>query len=56
MNNNKIVVIHNKDNSVIKLTSNCSEAIKIIKQMSTVYDEKFYVHAYNDIWDINNDK
>lgn len=50
--------IHNIDKSVIVEVSECEEAIKLIKQMTTMFDERFYVsrkEIQQDVWALNYD-
>ncbi len=49
------ILIFNKDKSLIKVANNAQQAVKIVKQLSAVFNEKFYVSA-QDKWALNNSK
>ena len=49
------IIIHNKDKSIIKQASNVSDVVKIVKQLTNVFNERFYV-TNQDVWALNNSK
>ncbi len=49
------IIIHNKDKSIVKQAANVSDVIKIVKQLTNVFNERFYI-TNQDIWSLNNSK
>jgi hypothetical protein len=48
------IIIHNKDKTVIKQTDNSQQAVKMIKQLTNVFNERFYISLDDDVWAMNN--
>lgn len=46
------ILIHNKSKTIVKVASNVEQATKIIKQLTVVFNERFYVSS-QDKWALN---
>lgn len=53
------IYIHNKSKTVVKLVRDATHAIALIKQLTVVFEESFYITTHevrNDVWSKTYDK